>query len=248
MKTLGIIPARFASSRFPGKPLAIINGKPMIQRVYEQAKKTKLLNDVIVATDDDRIKKAVEAFNGKAMFTSENHKSGTDRCFEVIEKLQMENQSYDVVVNIQGDEPYINPKQISQVVSCFTDSAVQIATLARQISSTDELFNDNINKVVINASNDAIYFSRFAIPFQQNILRENWLEKIRYFKHIGIYAYRSEILKEITRLKPSKLEIAESLEQLRWLENGYKIRVLKTDYESIAVDTPEDLSKFLNIS
>jgi 3-deoxy-manno-octulosonate cytidylyltransferase (CMP-KDO synthetase) len=182
------------------------------------------------------------------MLTSENHNSGTDRCKEVVDKLALENREFDIAVNIQGDEPYINPAQINQVVSCFSDPDVKIATLAKRITSSEELFNSNINKVIFDKSNDAIYFSRFAIPFQQNVLRENWLNNLEYFKHIGIYAYRSDTLKEITRLERSKLEIAESLEQLRWIENGYKIRVLLTDYESNAVDTPEDLSKFLNIS
>jgi len=248
MKVLGIIPARYASSRFPGKPLVDINGKSMIHRVYEQANKSGSLNKVIVATDDQRIKNAVEAFNGQVMLTSEKHSSGTDRCSEVVSSLHSKNQEFDIVVNIQGDEPYINPKQISQVVSCFSDPDVQIATLAKQITSTKELFSSNINKVIFDKSNDAIYFSRFAIPFQQNTPEEQWLEKFNYFKHIGIYAYRSETLNKITCLERTKLEIAESLEQLRWIENGYKIRVMETDYESIAVDTPDDLSKFLNIS
>jgi len=248
MKVLGIIPARYASSRFPGKPLTEINGKSMIQRVYEQASKSDSLNKVIVATDDDRIKNAVEAFNGDVVLTSENHKSGTDRCKEVIESLSLENQFFDVVVNVQGDEPYINPNQINQVVSCFADLDVEIATLAKRITAHDELFNSNINKVIFDKAKNAIYFSRHPIPFQQNEPTENWLNKFDYFKHIGIYAYRTEILKKITMLQRSNLEIAESLEQLRWLENGYKIRVMETDYESIAVDTPEDLSKFLNIS
>ncbi len=248
MKVLGIIPARYASSRFPGKPLIEINGKSMIQRVYEQASKSDSLDKVIVATDDDRIKHAVEAFDGNVMLTSENHKSGTDRCNEVIESLSLENHFFDVVVNIQGDEPYINPTQINQVVSCFSDLGVEIATLAKRITTQEELFNSNINKVIIDKTKNAIYFSRHPIPFQQNEPQKNWLNKFDYFKHIGIYAYRTEILEKITKLQRSKLEIAESLEQLRWLENGYKIRVMETDYESIAVDTPEDLSKFLNIS
>lgn len=248
MKALGIIPARYASSRFPGKPLVEINGKPMIQRVYEQAKKASAINQVIVATDDERILKFVEGFGGNVILTSEHHKSGTDRCNEVVEKPKSKNKDFEVIVNIQGDEPYINPEQINQVVSCFSDPNVKIATLAKQISSTDELFNNNINKVIFDKFNNAIYFSRFAIPFQQNVPAEKWLEKVNYFKHVGIYAYRSATLSEITSLKRSKLEISESLEQLRWLENGYKIRVMQTDFESIAVDTPEDLSKFLNIS
>jgi len=247
MKVLGIIPARYASSRFPGKPLVDIRGKSMIQRVYEQAIKSGL-NRVIVATDDERIKSAVESFHGNVIITSADHSSGTDRCKEVVEKLHAENQKFDIIVNIQGDEPYINPEQIKQVISCFSARDVEIATLAKRITSSGELFNNNINKVIFDKLNNAIYFSRFAIPFQQNEPTENWLEKADYYKHIGIYAYRSATLSKITDLERSKLEIAESLEQLRWIENGYKIRVMETEYESISVDTPNDLSNFLNIS
>lgn len=248
MKVLGIIPARYASSRFPGKPLADINGKSMIQRVYEQSLKSTSVDEVIVATDDKRIVQAVLDFNGTSVLTAEDHPSGTDRCNEVVEKLKLENKVFDVVVNIQGDEPYINPEQISQVVSSFKNPEVNIATLAKKIDSSEELFSENINKVIFDLSGNAIYFSRNPIPFQRNFPKDQWLENHTYFKHIGIYAYRPETLKVITQLKQSKLELAESLEQLRWLENGYKIFVKDTGFESIAVDTPADLSKILNKS
>ena len=245
---LGIIPARYGSSRFPGKPLADIKGKTMIQHVYERALGSAYLSDLVVATDDQRIMDVVEEFGGKAVMTSETHKSGTDRCREVLEKLEEKGNQYSVVINIQGDEPYIDPRQIDEVAEMFTKVGIQIATLARKIDKEDDLFNTNVNKVVFGRDEKAIYFSRHPIPFQQNVDRKVWLSNYTYYKHIGIYAYRSQTLQKITQLERSKLEIAESLEQLRWIENGYKIRVLLTDYESNAVDTPEDLSKFLNIS
>jgi len=248
MKVLGIIPARYASSRFPGKPLVDINGKPMIQRVYEQSLKSGVLSELVVATDDSRIMETVMDFKGVAILTSELHQSGTDRCNEVVGKLKQKNKVFDVIVNIQGDEPYINPKQIEQLVGCFSDSEVCIATLVKKLSRQDDLFNKNINKVIFDNSGNAIYFSRHPIPFQQNIPNEKWFESFTYYKHIGIYAYRPRTLGEITKLERSKLEVAESLEQLRWLENGYKIQVKETDFESVAIDTPEDLSKFLNKS
>lgn len=248
MKVLGIIPSRYASSRFPGKPLIDINGKSMIQRVYEQASKTELLTDVVVATDDKRIEKEINHFGGEVMMTSDQHPSGTDRCQEVVEKLELSGVVYDVVINIQGDEPFIEPQQIDELISCFDKPNVQIATLVKNIDDLQELINPNINKVVINKRGEAIYFSRHPIPYFQNLDQNEWLSKHNYFKHIGIYGYRSKILKEITRLNKSKLEIAESLEQLRWLENGYKINVQITEFESLSVDTPEDLSKILNKS
>jgi len=246
MKILGIIPARYASSRFPGKPLAKINGKPMIQRVYEQSVKATSLSDLIVATDDKRIEKKVLDFGGKVMLTSTTHKSGTERCMEVIDELQADGNIFDVIINIQGDEPYINPKQIDQVASCFKSTDVQIATLIKKITTPEELFNPNVNKVIINKNHQAIYFRRQAIPFIQNSDKQGWIRKHDFYKHIGIYAYRTNILKEITKLDITPLEKAESLEQLRWLENGYKITVSETDMESYAVDTPDDLLKFLN--
>ena len=248
MKSLGIIPARYASTRFPGKPLAMIQGKPMIQRVYEQAQKALSLTEVYVATDDPLIEIVVHGFGGMVKMTSTTHQSGTDRCAEVLKQLEKNGEIFDIVVNIQGDEPTINPGQIDIVIESFEDTSVDISTLAKKIESEEELFNSNVIKVIKNQLNNAIYFSRHPIPFQQKKNHSKWLEEFDYFKHIGIYAFRSGILKTITKLKRSPLEISESLEQLRWIENGYSIHIEETNFESIAVDTPEDLSKFSNIS
>lgn len=240
MKILGIIPARYGSTRFPGKPLVDIDGKTMIQRVYEQAKSCTSLTDVVVATDDDRIFNEVTRFGGKVAMTSAEHQSGTDRCAEVINNI---NEIYDVVINIQGDEPFINPMQIKQLCNCFNDPKTQIATLVKKISKTDELFNENKVKVVLNNNQFALYFSRNPIPYFRGEPKENWLNKHTYFKHIGIYGYQTPILKEITQLSPSSLELTEGLEQLRWLENGFNIKVAETELEAISIDTPEDLQK-----
>lgn len=239
MKVLGIIPARYASTRFPGKPLVDIAGKSMIQRVYEQAKKCTSLNEVIVATDDERIFDHVLAFGGVAVMTSSDHQSGTDRCAEV---AQLHPQ-YDVVINIQGDEPYIDPEQISKLVACFNAADTQLATLIKRVKTTEELFNTNSPKVVINKLSEAIYFSRSPLPHIRGQEPVNWLSHYTYFKHIGIYGYRADILQEVTKLHVSSLEKAESLEQLRWIENGYRIKVAETELETFAVDTPEDLEK-----
>ncbi|KQC01290.1 3-deoxy-manno-octulosonate cytidylyltransferase [Pedobacter sp. Hv1] len=240
MKTLGIIPARFASTRFPGKPLVDIGGKTMIQRVYEQALKANL-DQVVVATDDERIASTVTTFGGKFVMTSAQHQSGTDRCAEVAQQLP----GFDVVINIQGDEPFIDPQQISLVSSCFEDETVQLATLVKEIKEDTELFNVNIPKVVINVNQEAIYFSRHPIPYIRNAVQENWAKTHQFYKHIGIYGYRTTTLLAITKLAPSSLELAESLEQLRWLENGYQIKTKVTDIETIAIDTPEDLQKIV---
>jgi 3-deoxy-manno-octulosonate cytidylyltransferase (CMP-KDO synthetase) len=242
MKTLGIIPARFASTRFPGKPLVDIAGKSMIQRVYEQAKKCIHLSEVIVATDDDRIFKHVNDFGGNALMTSSDHQSGTDRCAEVALKYS----EYDVIVNIQGDEPYIDPEQITKLISCFNDAGTQIATLIKKVSTNEELHNTNSPKVIVNNNSEAIYFSRSPLPHIRGQEPQNWLQYFTYFKHIGIYGYRANILQQITKLQVSSLEKAESLEQLRWIENGYKIKVAETEIETIAIDTPEDLEKLIS--
>jgi 3-deoxy-manno-octulosonate cytidylyltransferase (CMP-KDO synthetase) len=239
MQTLGIIPARYASTRFPGKPLVDIAGKSMIQRVYEQAKKCAQLSKVIVATDDDRIFEHVLNFGGKAVMTSSAHQSGTDRCAEVTEK----HPEYEMIINIQGDEPYIDPGQISKLIGCFNDADTQLATLIKKVSNEQELYNTNSPKVIINKNSEAIYFSRSPLPHIRGQELENWLQHFTYFKHIGIYGYRADILKQITKLPVSPLEKAESLEQLRWIENGYKIKVAETEIETIAIDTPEDLKK-----
>ena len=237
MKTLGIIPARYASSRFPGKPLVDIAGKSMIQRVYEQAKKCIQLSEVIVATDDERILNHIHAFGGAAVMTAETHQSGTDRCAEVA----LSHPQYDIVINIQGDEPYIDPEQIGKVAACFNTPDVQIATLIKRIKTEQELHNPNSPKVVVNKQDEAVYFSRSALPHIRGEEPQNWLEFYPFFKHIGIYGYRADILQQITKLPVSALEKAESLEQLRWIENGYRIKVAETELETYAIDTPGDL-------
>ncbi|MCD4772654.1 MAG: 3-deoxy-manno-octulosonate cytidylyltransferase [Bacteroidales bacterium] len=248
MNILGIIPARYASTRFPGKPLAMIGKRSMIQRVYEQVKKADVLLDVIVATDDKRIENHVKDFGGKVMMTSADHENGTDRCNEVVKNIQEKNpeKKWDVVVNIQGDEPFIDPSQIKIVTSCFSNKNAQIATLAKIISTKEELFNTNIVKIIIGKNNKAIFFSRQAIPFIRNSGKDNWLIKHEFYKHIGIYAYRTDVLSKITQLKKSSLEIAESLEQLRWLDNAYEIDVRLTNIESVGVDSPDDLKNIIN--
>lgn len=239
MKFLGIIPARYASTRFPAKPLAMLGGKPVIQRVYEQV--AGVLDDAWVATDDERIEAAVKAFGGKVVMTSVDHKSGTDRCFEAYTKI---GSGFDVVVNIQGDEPFIQPSQLLAVKTCFDDPSTQIATLVKPFSAKDDfavLENVNSPKVVVNKNMNALYFSRSIIPYQRNADKKDWLKNHTYYKHIGLYAYRAEVLKEITSLPQSSLELAESLEQLRWLENGYTIKVGVSEVETIGIDTPQDL-------
>lgn len=237
MTILGIIPARFASTRFPGKPLVDISGKSMIQRVYEQAKKCSRLTEIIVATDDTRIYDHVLAFGGVAVMTSADHQSGTDRCAEVARQ----HPQYNVIINIQGDEPYIDPEQITKLAFCFNDACTQIATLVKKVANKQELFNVNSPKVVINKLSEAVYFSRSPLPHIRGQEQQNWLNHFTYFKHIGIYGYRADVLQEITKLPVSSLEKAESLEQLRWIENGYRIKVAETELETYAVDTPEDL-------
>lgn len=240
MKILGIIPARYGSTRFPGKPLVSINGISMIQRVYEQALKSKRLSRVIIATDDERIRKHAEEFNGEVVMTSPRHLSGTDRCAEVIRKST---DSWDAVINIQGDEPYIHPEQIDLLGSCFELTDVRLATLVKKINSPEELFNHNNVKVVLNKRKEAIYFSRSPIPYNRNFPEQEWLRHSIYYKHIGIYGYKTDTLAEVAALEKTNLEITESLEQLRWIENGYTIHAAVTDFESIAIDTPEDLEK-----
>jgi 3-deoxy-manno-octulosonate cytidylyltransferase (CMP-KDO synthetase) len=243
MRIIGIIPARFASTRFPGKPLVDIGGKSMIQRVYEQAKKSGSVADVIVATDDARIEEHVKQFGGRVVMTSEAHQSGTDRCFEAIQKFDA---SADIVINIQGDEPFIQPEQIDMIASCFDSEQVKIATLVKKITSYEELTNVNIPKVVLNTFGDAIYFSRQTIPYIRGKEKEQWLDCHTFYKHIGIYAYTTKALAEITKLQQSALELSEGLEQLRWIENGYNIRTKITDLENVAVDVPDDLKKLIN--
>ncbi|MBW6501537.1 MAG: 3-deoxy-manno-octulosonate cytidylyltransferase [Bacteroidales bacterium] len=241
-KLTGIIPARYASSRFPGKPLASIGDRTMIQRVYEQT--MKALDTVYVATDDRRIFDAVLNFGGRAVITSADHQSGTDRCAEAVGLIALESGiSTDIVINIQGDEPFIKPEQITMLVSCFSDRTVEIATLVRRVRPGEDIFNPNHPKVVLDANNNALYFSRAAVPFFRDAEVYEWSHKHQYYKHIGLYGYKSEVLKKITELPASRLEKAESLEQNRWLENGYRIRAAITDWESFGIDTPGDLEK-----
>lgn len=242
METLILIPSRYASTRFPGKPLALIRNKPMVQHVFEAA--SKVGSDVYVATDDDRIFNAVEKFNGKAVMTSSSHPSGTDRCYEAYQKVSQKlGKEFDVVVNVQGDEPNISPEQIQALIECFKDEKVQIATLAKKIEDIETLQDINKVKVVLGRDDFALYFSRFPLPFCRGKEQSEWLQCHDYFKHVGMYAYRPKVLKEITLLKQGELEKQESLEQLRWLENGYKIKIKITEHESIGVDTPEDLER-----
>ena len=242
MKTIAIIPARYASSRFEGKPLALLNGKPMVMWVYEAVKESQLFDKVVVATDDSRIFDTVQAMNGVAMMTSESHSCGTQRCEEVVQTLSSLGEVYDVVVNVQGDEPLINKEQLELILSCFDSDRVEIATLSKIINEEKDVTDSNVVKVVASKGR-ALYFSRSPIPFTRDISLSQALKKGVFRKHIGIYAYRFDVLKEIVRLEKGDLEILENLEQLRWLENGFEIRIKDTCFESIGVDTPEDLKR-----
>ena len=241
LKYIAIIPARYASTRFPAKPLALLGGKPVIQRVYEQV--AGVLDDAVVATDDERIYDAVRSFGGRVEMTSTAHRSGTDRCWEAYCR---QGRPYDVVVNVQGDEPFIRREQLEALKGCFDNPQIDIATLVKPFAAADGLAaleNPNSPKVVLDAESRALYFSRSVIPYLRNVPREEWLAHHTFYKHIGIYAFRSEVLRQVTSLPQSPLELAESLEQLRWLENGYKIGVGITEAETVGIDTPEDLAR-----
>ena len=239
MKVVGIIPARYSSTRFPGKPLAMIKGKTMIQRVCEQAWKSKL-DAVVVATDDIRIADEVLKFGGKYVMTDPRHQSGTDRCCEAVQMLE---EQYDAVINIQGDEPFIDPRHIDLLVDMISRDDTQLASLVKRVEEAEDLFGSSKVKVVMDKTGKALYFSRNPIPFMQNVAHEKWLQKGRFYQHIGIYAYKTETLHQIARMQPSALEQAESLEQLRWLENGLSIRMAVVAGESISIDTPDDLAR-----
>lgn len=239
MKFIALIPARFQAVRFPGKPLANLAGKPVIQWVYENV--SHALDNVWVATDDRRIYDAVASFGGNAVFTSSAHRSGTDRCAEAASILKKETD-FDVVINVQGDEPFIKAEQINQLMACF-DVQTEIATLIKKIDTEEELLNPNRPKAVIDSNHNALYFSRSTIPFIRNESNENWLQSHNFWAHVGMYAYTYDVLQKITLLNPGKLEKAESLEQLRWLENGYRIKTAETNFQSIGIDTPDDLEK-----
>jgi 3-deoxy-manno-octulosonate cytidylyltransferase (CMP-KDO synthetase) len=240
----GIIPARYASTRFPGKPLLDIKGKTMIQRVYEQAKKSKALHKVVVATDDQRIFDHVISFGGEAVMTGTNHPSGTDRCWDAFKQLK---EAYQYVINIQGDEPFIDPSQIDTLASLLQDGTTELATLMIPVNNAEYLSDTGEVKIVLNDKMEALYFSRAAIPFLKGIDPKDWYKHHNYFRHVGMYAYRSDVLKKITQLPVSVLERAESLEQLRWLENGYKIKCAVTHHESHCIDIPEDVDRVLKL-
>jgi len=245
MRFLGIIPARYASTRFPGKPLVDLAGKPLVVRVYERV--AHLFDGLVVATDDKRIFDTVLDYGGKAVMTSPDHQSGTDRCFEAYVNT---GETFDVIVNVQGDEPFINPSQISLLKDCFQDETTQIATLVKPFPADagfEALFNPNTPKVILNAKRQAVYFSRSIIPYIRGKNHEEWLGSQLFYKHIGIYAYLSSVLKEITALPQSSLEKAESLEQLRWIENGYRIKAGISNEDTIGVDTPEDLERAIRL-
>jgi len=241
MKIIGIIPARFASSRFPGKPLADIGGKSMIQRVYEQVQKAKSLSKVVVATDDSRIFDHVVGFGGEVYMTAENHPSGTDRCYEALQKAGGSSK-YDYIINIQGDEPFIDPETVEQMAKLL-DFKTEIATAVKKINDYETLFDPNVVKAVLTMRKQCLYFSRQTVPYVRGHEPETWLEHADFYKHIGLYAYRNDVLEQISHLPPSPLENTEKLEQLRWLGYGYKIYATITNYESIGIDTPEDLEK-----
>lgn len=245
MKFTAVIPARYASTRFPGKPLAMLGGKTVIQRVYEQA--ACMLSEVYVATDDERILSAVEAFGGRAVMTRTDHKSGTDRIEEAVEKIEEHRKNKeergDVIINIQGDEPFVQPSQIKTLMALFDNPETQIGTLGKPFESMEAVQNPNSPKIVTDHRGFALYFSRSVIPFIRGVEVKDWLSHYPFLKHLGVYAYRREVLAEITKLPQGVLEKAESLEQLRWLENGYRIRVGMTDVETVGIDTPADLER-----
>jgi 3-deoxy-manno-octulosonate cytidylyltransferase (CMP-KDO synthetase) len=243
MRILGIIPARYASSRFPGKPLIDLKGKTMIQRVTEGAAKSALLTDLIVATDDSRIVDAVHGFGGKVMMTDAKHPTGTDRCAEIVRSLP---EQYDVVINIQGDEPLVDARQLDQLLQAFSDPKVQIATLASRKIAMEDIMNPNRIKVVVDKNHSALYFSRSPIPNFANAKGEP-LEIYPFLRHIGLYAYRAEVLLQLSELEETQLEKIESLEQLRWLYNGYAIKVVETEIETPNIDSPEDVEKVLGL-
>ncbi len=241
MKILGVIPARYASTRFPGKPLALLGGKTMIQRVYEQCKKATQLAEVVVATDYHQIADVVGGFGGVVCLTAAHHPSGTDRCYEA---LQQQQATYDYVINIQGDEPFIAPQQID-LLARLLDGETPLATLIKKITTAEAIINPNVVKAVVNSLGEALYFSRSPIPHVRGLPTAEWLAQHTFYKHIGMYAYRADVLAEITQLPVSNLERAESLEQLRWLENGYRMKTAVTDLETIGIDTPADLEAAL---
>lgn len=243
MKILGIIPARYASTRFPGKPLIDIMGKSMLQRVYEQTSKSKKLTSVVIATDDERIATHAKSFGAKVVMTKTEHPSGTDRCFEAYKNT---GEEFDYIINIQGDEPFIDPSQIDLLAN-ICDGNTELATLMIKCNSHEVLFDMGEVKITLNTQNEALYFSRMVIPFIKGVDQKEWHKHFNYFRHVGMYAYRKDVLEKVTKLQPSSLEKAESLEQLRWLENGFKIKCAETLHDSHCIDTPEDVEKVIKL-
>jgi 3-deoxy-manno-octulosonate cytidylyltransferase (CMP-KDO synthetase) len=243
MSVLAIIPARYASTRFPGKPLVNIKGKSMLQRVYEQTIKAKKIDEVLIATDDERISNHCKEIGAKVIITAVHHPSGTDRCFEA---YQLNNKKFDYVLNVQGDEPFLDPEQINSLIN-VCDGHVEIATQMIKCHDSSVLFDKGEVKIILNTNKEALYFSRNVIPYIKGIDQADWHKHYNYYRHVGMYVYRTDILEKITRLKPSALELAESLEQLRWVENGYKIKCVETDFDSHCVDTPEDIEKVIRL-
>ena len=243
MKILGIIPARYASTRFPGKPLIDIMGKTMLQRVYEQTSKSKKLSSVVIATDDERIASHAQSFGAKVVMTKAEHPSGTDRCFEAYKNF---GEEFDYIINIQGDEPFIDPSQIDLLAN-ICDGNTELATLMIKCNSHAVLFDKGEVKITLNTNNEALYFSRMVIPFIKGVEEKEWHKHFNYFRHVGMYAYRKDVLEKVTKLQPSSLEKAESLEQLRWLENGFKIKCAETLHDSHCIDTPEDVEKVIKL-
>lgn len=243
MSIIGIIPARYASTRFPGKPLAAIKGKTMLQRVYDQSCRANKLDDIIIATDDERIEQHARSFGANVVMTKTDHPSGTDRCFEAYTK---HGKKYSHVINIQGDEPFLDPEQINSLAAICNES-VEIATQMTKCQDHDVLFDIGEVKIVLNKKQEAQYFSRSVIPYIKGVKEQEWHKHFDYFRHVGMYAYRIDILEKICRLKPSALEMAESLEQLRWLENGFKISCVETSFDSHCIDSPEDIEKVIRL-
>lgn len=246
MRILGVIPARYASTRFPGKPLVIISGKSMIQRVYEQAMKCRQLEAVYVATDHETIYNHVLTFGGKVLMTGKHHRSGTERCHEALHKLEEQQQFFDAVINIQGDEPFIDPAQVDQVAEAFSETGTAIVTLVKPIQRAEAISDPNVVKVVVRQDGEALYFSRSPIPHVRGVGVADWINKTTHLEHVGIYGYSASVLKALVKLPPSELEQSESLEQLRWLEHGYRINTKMTTIENISIDIPEDLLKITN--
>jgi 3-deoxy-manno-octulosonate cytidylyltransferase (CMP-KDO synthetase) len=249
MRVLAIIPARYASTRFPGKPLALLGGKPVIEWVWERVSSVSGLDEAVVATDDNRIAQAVEAFGGRVVMTGSHHRSGTDRCGEVLQRMKEQGNVFDIAINVQGDEPFVQASQLQALMQLFDDSETQIGTLGKPFENMEAVDNPNSPKIVCDRRGFALYFSRSVIPHVRGKERAEWIQHFPYLKHLGLYAYRREVLREVTQLPQTPLELAESLEQLRWLENGYRIRVGLTDVETVGIDTPEDLQRaeqFLN--